>query len=163
MRFLNLFTGFQFLISFFLVWNGCSFSRHPAFALRNVVVYLSFFVFIFGCLEAWGEYVVLIRWNVDSKLLTKNRIAITRYNLYLYRKDCGSFPSQEQGLDAMMKNPGIVGWKGPYLDDNEIVDSWGNQLRFKINDNGAVVVWSIGPDGTDGTDDDIRSSEFLDD
>jgi len=40
----------------------------------------------------------------------------------------------------------------------EIIDAWGRKLVIKVDsDKGTVLVYSIGPDGVDGTDDDIRS------
>jgi type II secretory pathway pseudopilin PulG len=37
-----------------------------------------------------------------------------------YKTDVGDYPSQEQGLRALVVNPGLSGWKGPYLRDRNI-------------------------------------------
>ena len=48
--------------------------------------------------------------------------------LDLYRLEVGSYPTTEQGLDALVNEPdGVVGWNGPYLKKNLVPpDPWGN-------------------------------------
>lgn len=49
--------------------------------------------------------------------------------LQLFSFDVGRYPSQEEGLRALIVNPGIDGWKGPYL---ESVDKAKDRLaKFK--------------------------------
>lgn len=66
-------------------------------------------------------------------------------------------------LDDLMQAPSdsklSKRWAGPYLDPNkELVDPWDNPYKYdpkgKKNQNG-YDVWSMGPDGQDGTEDDI--------
>jgi len=49
-----------------------------------------------------------------------------------YYQDTGSFPTKEQGgLKALLKNPGIEGWNGPYVDPNSnFMDPYGKQPYF---------------------------------
>ena len=77
----------------------------------------------------------------------------------------GSYPSTKQGLQALMSRPkGLTDpshWQGPYLTaENEgcLQDFWGNDYRYAYP--GKTMekkydLWSMGPDGTDGTDDDV--------
>jgi len=49
-------------------------------------------------------------------------------------------------------------WNGPYIQDRTIVvDPWGNEYRYSNpgRNKRAFDIWSIGPDGIDGTADDI--------
>ncbi|MCX5641741.1 MAG: FecR domain-containing protein [Candidatus Omnitrophica bacterium] len=52
--------------------------------------------------------------------------------LLQYYKDTGSFPTKEQGgLKALLKNPGIDGWNGPYTDPgSNFMDPYGKLPYF---------------------------------
>src|SRR3712207_732354 len=54
-------------------------------------------------------------------------------SLDLYRLDTGSYPSTQQGLGALVRNPGNVpGWKGPYIDSPSLpADPWGNPYSYR--------------------------------
>src|SRR5882724_7532140 len=53
--------------------------------------------------------------------------------LDLYRLDTGEYPSDTQGLRALVSDPGSVpGWKGPYLEkETGILDPWGQSFVYK--------------------------------
>lgn len=76
--------------------------------------------------------------------------------LEIYMLDTGSFPSSEQGLEALVKDPGVSGWNGPYLRRNELpADPWNNEYRYKYpGDNADFDIFSLGADGKQGGDDD---------
>ncbi len=77
-----------------------------------------------------------------------------------YKLDIGSYPSTEQGLEALMKAPaGKEGkWKGPYLEELP-KDPWDNAYQYRfpgsknINGSKGYDVWSLGPDGVESADD----------
>ena len=76
--------------------------------------------------------------------------------LYEYKLDVGSLPSTEQSLLALIENPGVRRWKGPYLKAMP-KDQWGNAYTY-VREGVAAYGWnlySIGPDGRDGTEDDV--------
>ena len=70
----------------------------------------------------------------------------------------------EEGLKALAERPDSITeerpvWRGPYIADlRELSDPWGNELQYKcpgdVNTN-RYDLWSNGPDGRKGTDDDI--------
>lgn len=78
--------------------------------------------------------------------------------LATYRMDMGNYPSSAEGLEALVSRPASgEDWRGPYLEDLP-EDPWKNPYRYQFpgtRSNKAYDVWSTGPDGTDGTDDDI--------
>ncbi len=82
--------------------------------------------------------------------------------LQLYRMDLGDFPSTNQGLEALRYPPSDLTdeskWQGPYLDRDVPLDPWGNQYQYehpgKMQED-RPDIWSLGPDGVDGTDDDV--------
>lgn len=77
-----------------------------------------------------------------------------------YRLDVGSYPSTEEGLEALMEPPPgkKEKWNGPYLEELP-EDPWGNPYQYKFpgekNINGArgYDIWSMGPDGKKSDDD----------
>lgn len=78
-----------------------------------------------------------------------------RAPLMQYKMHMGSFPSTEEGLEALIRAPEGRSdrWRGPYLDRGEIPnDPWGNPYQYRFpgehNDDG-YDLWSLGPDGTD--------------
>lgn len=72
----------------------------------------------------------------------------------LFKADIGRYPTQEEGLLALINNPGIDDWNGPYV--NLIKpDPWRTQYRLQQKPDGRLAVMSAGPDQTWGTDQDI--------
>lgn len=63
-------------------------------------------------------------------------------------------------LDVLVDTSGD---KEPYIDGGEgaLIDPWGNkyEIKFKGNKKNSPYIVSGGPDGTIGTEDDIRSDE----
>jgi general secretion pathway protein G len=53
--------------------------------------------------------------------------------LDLYRLDIGSYPTTEQGLQALItKPPGVSGWNGPYTkSDGGLNDPWGRPFQYR--------------------------------
>ena len=96
------------------------------------------------------------------------RVAIARADinsniamaLDLYELDNGSYPTTEQGLDALLEKPASsptpVNWNGPYL-KKEPKDPWGNLYKYSYpavnNSKGDFDLYSLGPNGVEGEDD----------
>lgn len=83
--------------------------------------------------------------------------------LDLYRLDTGAYPSTQQGLGALVKNPGnAAGWKGPYIDSPSLpADPWGNPYLYRApGEHGAYDLYSLGADkavGGNGEATDVTS------
>jgi len=82
--------------------------------------------------------------------------------LNAYRLDQGNFPSTQQGLQALRTQPSDLAvpekWNGPYLETEIPLDPWGNPYRYEFpgkHEANQPDIWSYGPDGMDGTDDDV--------
>lgn len=74
--------------------------------------------------------------------------------LSLYKLDNFTFPSTEQGLDALVTKPGgqpeAPNWKGPYL-DRAAKDPWGHPYQYqKPGQHGEIDIFSYGADGKPG-------------
>lgn len=74
-------------------------------------------------------------------------------SLDLYRLDTGSYPTSQQGLGALLRNPGnVAGWKGPYIDSPTLPnDPWGNPYIFRSpGEHGAYDLYTLGSDNAPG-------------
>ena len=83
----------------------------------------------------------------------KTQIENLASSLEIYKLDVGDFPTEEQGLDALVIQPdGVEGWLGPYLRKDAVpVDPWGNEYQYSLIKNGEqIVIISLGKDGTEG-------------
>jgi type II secretion system protein G len=88
-------------------------------------------------------------------------IAVIDTMLELYNLDNGVYPTTEQGLKALFEKPTIppipANWTKKYIMKKPI-DPWKNEYKYcypGIHNKDKYDIWSIGPDGIDGTDDDI--------
>ena len=107
---------------------------------------------------------------------TRTQIESFRVALQSYYVDCGSFPTEEQGLQALWKKPSLEpvpeNWDGPYTDKAVPKDPWGMAYRYVVSGSPALppgtpdglpfVIYSLGADkkeGGNGHDKDIISWE----
>ncbi|MCE9560784.1 MAG: type II secretion system protein GspG [Planctomycetes bacterium] len=110
-----------------------------------------------GTLMFFHTFVAYVRFP-GPQTVTLERVSMVHHALRNSMRDCGSAPTEDQGLRALCENPGVKGWSGPYLQTASQIDGWGNALRYGVRD-GRMRVWSCGPDGVSGTDDDIIGEE----
>ncbi len=84
-----------------------------------------------------------------------------------YRFDVGRYPDTSEGLEALFERPNSVDeesekWRGPYLEGSleQLKDPWKQEYEYRspgeFNEE-SFDLWSIGPDGRDGTDDDVKN------
>ena len=99
---------------------------------------------------------------------TESQIKLLRSCLQHYVLDMKEFPTTEQGLKALVKKPADLSeakakrWDGPYTESGELPkDPWGNDFQYEYPPKHGTTdfpdIWSMGPDGEDGTEDDIVS------
>jgi general secretion pathway protein G len=70
------------------------------------------------------------------------------------RLDTGRYPTTEQGLDALFRQPADESkWQGPYLKKAVPLDPWGHPYVYKQpGDHGDFDILSYGRDGKPGGD-----------
>lgn len=74
-------------------------------------------------------------------------------SLNYFQLDMGRFPTDQEGLGALMKAPaGADGWNGPYARDaKQLIDPWGHPLVYKADADGKPYkLESLGADNRDG-------------
>jgi general secretion pathway protein G len=73
--------------------------------------------------------------------------------LDLYALDTGQYPSNSDGLGALMQRPGgVTSWGGPYLKGNVVPkDPWGRPYVYRSpGQHGSYDILSYGADGQEG-------------
>jgi general secretion pathway protein G len=73
--------------------------------------------------------------------------------LEAYRVDMGQYPTNEQGLMALFRNPGSAArWHGPYIKKEPPPDPWGRPYVYRVPGTGGrdFDVISYGRDGRQG-------------
>jgi type II secretion system protein G len=147
--------GLVFAVAFLLAAAAARDDSRPSKPLGILVRCLIVWGLLSGALLLWHEFQIRVRWTVPKRSLAANQILRAQAALAAYAKDCGGYPSEKQGLKALVENPGLPAWAGPYLDPESLTDPWGNPLQYRVRNN-RPEVWSAGPDGQSGTDDDVR-------
>jgi general secretion pathway protein G len=81
--------------------------------------------------------------------------------LDLFEMHNGRYPSTAEGLAALRAAPaGAVDWKGPYLKRAVPLDPWGKPYVYRSpgqHNREDYDLSSVGPDGAEGTADDITN------
>ncbi len=92
----------------------------------------------------------------------KTQLSEYKTALGLYEINVGAYPTTQQGLEALVEQPSnLDDWTGPYLNaDTEFKDQWGNDWQYRYpgtqNEEG-FDLYSFGPDGKEGGDDDVAN------
>lgn len=86
---------------------------------------------------------------------TRKELGVLRTALEWFRSNCGRYPTTEEGLKALVIDPGIEGWQGFYIEALP-PDLWGRPFQYEAT-NDTVRLYSMGLDGKPDTADDIAS------
>ncbi len=73
--------------------------------------------------------------------------------LELFRVDVGRYPTQQEGLNAVVTAPPTaVGWNGPYLQKSSALnDPWGQPYLYRNpGKHGEIDVYTLGSDKAEG-------------
>ncbi len=88
----------------------------------------------------------------------RSQIGVLDKAVKMYELSQMSYPATAQGLSALRQPPSdATNWAGPYLDRDVPLDPWGNPYQYELVDSETYRIWSFGPDGVDGTADDISN------
>jgi general secretion pathway protein G len=135
--------------------------RRRGFTLTELLIVLAILVML-------GALVVPRFFGASEKAdrqATQTQIGLFRGALEQYKVDTKTFPTTEQGLQALLTPPGdaddttVAGWAGSYLSADALPkDPWGNLYEYEYEEGADFPrIWSWGPDKENDTEDDIRS------
>ncbi|HMT81927.1 MAG TPA: type II secretion system major pseudopilin GspG [Ottowia sp.] len=84
--------------------------------------------------------------------------------LEIFKLDVGRYPSNAEGLQALVAKPASAGgWNGPYLKGGLPTDPWGNPYRYaNPGPGGGIEILSLGADnapGGEGENADVRNKQ----
>jgi general secretion pathway protein G len=123
--------------------------RDAGFTLLEMLVVLA----IMGLLAAVIAPQVLRYLGSSRTQTAKVQIQNVNAALELFRLDVGRYPSQDEGLNALVTPPtSAPGWNGPYMQKAQALkDPWGQAYLYRIpGKHGEIDVYSLGSDKTDG-------------
>ena len=129
---------------------------NKGFTLLEVMIVLAILGMIIGMVSS-----NLIGSSDDAKLqATAIEIKNLESVLDMYKLKAGNYPTTEQGLEALVSAPEIEPVPRNYPEDGFIdripEDKWGNAyILVSPGEMGKYDLYSMGPDGQEGTEDDI--------
>lgn len=81
----------------------------------------------------------------------ENQLKLFKQALVDYSVRMGGIPTTEQGLSALIVNPGNAPKWRPFLEGDTIpADPWGNKYVYRTTDGGGFELISFGEDGKSG-------------
>jgi general secretion pathway protein G len=135
--------------------------KQSGFTLLELLVVLGIIAMLAGLV---GPQVM--KHMAESKIkAAKVQIEDLAQTLDMYKLDVGSYPTSEQGLNALIESPdGAQRWNGPYLRKSKVpLDPWNNEYKYSSpGEHGKFDIVSMGADGSEGgegEDKDLNSWE----
>lgn len=93
----------------------------------------------------------------------KAQIELVGQGLDRFRLDIDRYPTTQESLNALVDNPGIEQWNGPYSKKKQLLDPWGKPYQYQSpGTHGEYDLFSYGRDGAPGgekEDKDVTSWE----
>lgn len=140
-------------------------NKQNGFTLLEVMIVIA----ILGMIA--GMVVPNLMGSTDDAKIQSTAIEIRNLEstLDMYKLKAGQYPTTEQGMEALVTMPEMEPLPRNYPEDGFLkkvpVDKWGNEYQLiSPGELGKYDLFSMGPDGEAGTDDDIgnwNADEFL--
>ena len=112
-------------------------------------------IIILSLLAGFVAPKMLSRVGKAKKDLARPKMTVVEGALERFGLDCGQYPDDSMGLDALLSPPSGLEekWGGPYLKASQLLDPWGNPYIYvaegEINP-GSFDLVSLGADGVEG-------------
>ena len=131
-----------------------------AFTLLEVMAVL----IILGLLAT--VVVVRVAGKIDQARITTTKTNLKELHSLVnhFKMDTGRFPTEDEGLSVFIEEPSdVMNYPpGGYLETTEVpTDAWGNEFIYELYPESGkpFVIISLGPDGEEGTEDDLYSTD----
>lgn len=130
--------------------------NEEGWTILETVIVVGIILFLTGTV---GFYIV--GYFSDAKVASaKSTISSLEEALTVYSIDCGMFPTEEQGLNALIEQPILEpvpeGWDGIYLTKTEVpLDPWGREYVYMVPGPKGLAfgIITYGADGMEGGED----------
>jgi general secretion pathway protein G len=129
--------------------DGDSRRNVKGFSLIELIVVLV----ILGLLATVVGPRVIGKIGQSKAAIAKVQVADLEGALDMFRLDVGRYPTSSEGLGALVQNPGIQNWSGPYLKKNTLPkDPWTREYQYRSpgEHGGDYDLWSSGAAGSAG-------------
>jgi len=125
--------------------------RNPAIIVLMVLV----LVILGGLVIGRANMTVKLDGRPTREMTAAKELRALRIATERFRLDCGRYPTETEGLMALVQDPGITNWAGHYVN---IVkpDPWRTPYYYALT-NGTVILLTHGPDRRRGTGDDLHA------
>jgi general secretion pathway protein G len=137
---------------------------HNTLLKRNGFTLLELLVVmvIIGLLAAYVGPRYFAQLGKSEQGAAKAQIEAFAKALDAYRLDTGRYPTNDNGLNALVVKPGDEPrWQGPYLQKSVPLDPWGRPFLYKaLTGNGDFELMSHGKDGQPGGEGDNADVTF---
>jgi general secretion pathway protein G len=125
--------------------------RQRGFTLLELLVVIAILGLLIGLV---APRVMTLFGNAKQKIAQQS-IAQLVDVLEFYKLDVGAYPTDDQGLQALITQPsGIANWHGPYLKDSKVpMDPWGRPFVYHTPSNRgghAYDLYTLGAAGQPG-------------
>jgi general secretion pathway protein G len=85
------------------------------------------------------------------------QVATIEQALDTFRLDTGRYPTTQEGLNALITDPGVENWNGPYAKKSILTDPWQKPYQYESpGQHGDYDLFSYGADGQPGGEKDNK-------
>ncbi len=135
-------------------------NRLSAFTLLEILVTLAIIGLLAGLAISNSDKIFGQSQEAVARVFVRDSL---KTSLVRYKIDLGDYPTTSEGIAALITAPGSKGerWRGPYIESpggKVPNDPWGEPYRYRFpgtKNKGGYDLYSVGPDKSDGTEDDI--------
>jgi len=131
--------------------------KRKAFTLIELLVV----IIILSMLAAFTAPKLFQYVGKSKRDLAKPKLALVEGAIERFALDCGQYPDDSEGLEALLIAPSGLEekWTGPYLKRSQLLDPWDNPIIYigegEINP-GSFDLISLGADGSEGGEGDAE-------
>lgn len=94
-----------------------------------------------------------------SKIVTTMaQMNTLKVGIQVYKIHNRELPTTEQGLAALVTPPASARSQRKLTQSSDLIDPWGNPYQYQVPGKSGrpYHIWSFGPDGKNGTEDDVH-------
>jgi general secretion pathway protein G len=116
------------------------------------LIEMLFVLVIIGLLAALLVPRLVGKVGQSKSAIAKATIAQLAQNVEAFNMAVGRYPTEQEGLTALVKKPdGVDTWAGPYWDRATLPkDPWGGDYQYKLDEKFGFVIRSFGADAKVG-------------